>query len=328
MGGKYGLTYHELSVINRACSIISSSLDIPRVFDRFVAELKKILDVNWAAVTHIGKDELELVAVFSENGSIFKRPHFPLPGTASEWVINNKLPLFQEDLAIERKFVYAEPYYRKWMRSAAHFPLIVDNNIPTGSFIIASLQPNECGLKYSSFLNSLVSQIVMPIEHSRLYAEVQKQARIDELTGLFNRRSLEEVIPKEICRHVRYGGTFSFIILGLDSFKAFNEQLGYLAGDALLRKIGRVLNNSIRSADQAFRYGDDEFAIFLPNTPAAAGKLVCERIRRQIQEQQVAGEKAVTTSLGLATWPADGSTPEEIIKAADAALYRAKTSGG
>ncbi len=128
-------------------------------------------------------------------------------------------------------------------------------------------------------------------------------------------------------RQIRYGGVFSLIILDLDSFKMFNDSRGHLAGDDLLRKIGSAIKNSIRSADQAFRYGGDEFAILLPYTVADAAFLVAERIRKQIASHLSTGKIPVTVSLGLATWPANGTGANDIIAAADAALYRAKQSG-
>lgn len=328
MGYSRRLTYRELSTANRASAVITSSLDVPKVFDGFIAELKKILDISWAAVTLAEPDGVRLLASFSEYKSNTPvQGLIPTQGTASEWVIHNKKLLIQSDVANDRQFVAAEPYYKLRMRSAIHLPLLADKRA-IGSLILASRQPDAYGPTQASFLKQVAAQMAMPIEHSRLYAIVREQARIDDLTGLLNRRSLDEIIGSEINRHARYGGIFSLIILDLDGFKAFNDKRGHLAGDDLLRKVGSALKTSIRSADQAFRYGGDEFAIFLPNTVAPAGELVCERIRNQIEALQIGGKGSVTASLGLATWPANGGGTNDLIAAADAALYRAKTNGG
>jgi diguanylate cyclase (GGDEF)-like protein len=177
-------------------------------------------------------------------------------------------------------------------------------------------------------LEQLASQIAMSIENSRLYAEAEEKARIDELTGLLNRRSLDELIITEIARHSRYGGAFSLIIFDLDSFKAFNDRHGHPAGDKLLAKIGNITKSTIRNVDQAFRYGGDEFAILLPNTPLDAANQVAERIRKQIASKMKSARIPITASLGLANWPADGINSQEVIAAADAALYHAKREGG
>ena len=155
-------------------------------------------------------------------------------------------------------------------------------------------------------LEHVASQIARPIENSRLYAEVEEKARIDELTGLLNRRSLNEVMASEISRHSRYGGGFSLIILDLDLFKTYNDSYGHLAGDELLRQIGGIIEKAIRGADQAFRYGGDEFAVLLPNTSIDAANRVAERVCKQVASEVIAGDIPVTASLGLASWPANG----------------------
>jgi diguanylate cyclase (GGDEF)-like protein len=177
-------------------------------------------------------------------------------------------------------------------------------------------------------LEQLAAQIAMSIENSRLYAEAEEKARVDELTKLLNRRSLDELMTAEINRHSRYGGVFSLIILDLDGFKAFNDSYGHPAGDKLLKEVGGVLKATVRNTDQAFRYGGDEFAILLPNTPIDAATQVADRIRHKIAAKVKTGHIAITASIGLANWPADGVAANEIVAAADTALYRAKREGG
>ena len=168
----------------------------------------------------------------------------------------------------------------------------------------------------------------MPLENSQLYAKAEKKARIDELTGLYNRRSLDEMIDSEISRHSRYGGVFSLAILDLDSFKSFNDTYGHLAGDTLLQEIGHNIKSAIRNADYAFRYGGDEFAILLPQTTIDAALQVVERVRKKIAESIHSDKIPITASIGLASWPDDGISHTDIIAAADVTLYRAKRSGG
>ncbi|GAH05505.1 unnamed protein product, partial [marine sediment metagenome] len=160
--------------------------------------------------------------------------------------------------------------------------------------------PNAYSQRHIMLLEQLASQIAMPVENSRLYAEAEEKARTDELTGLLNRRSLDEMIASEIGRHSRYGGVFSIIILDLDSFKAFNDNYGHLAGDKILRQVGSIMKSTIRGADQAFRYGGDEFAILLPQTTIEAASEVAGRVRQQIASEVKTGRIPITASLGLA----------------------------
>ena len=177
-------------------------------------------------------------------------------------------------------------------------------------------------------MEQLASQIAMPLENAQLYARAEAKARIDELTGLLNRRTLDEMIDDEISRHSRYGGVFSLAILDLDSFKTYNDTYGHPEGDILLRQVGQVIKGAIRTADRAFRYGGDEFAILLPQTSIDDALQVTERVRDRISSDINSGDIRVTASIGLANWPDDGVSHTDIIAAADVTLYRAKRSGG
>lgn len=318
----------KLSVVNRSSAIMASSLDIQEIFDSFVKELRKVIDISWAAVALIGDSDLCFLALSSEISSVYKvGERVPIKGTATEWAVTNKKAIVESDISQESQFVTAESYLKQGVHSIVYLPLVA-NDRTIGGLIVASRHPNAYSRRHIMLLEQLASQIAMPIENSRLYAEVEEKARIDALTGLLNRRSLDEAIASEVSRHSRYGGDFSIIILDLDSLKAFNDNYGHLAGDTLLRKIGSVIENSIRSADRAFRYGGDEFAILLPNTSVDAANQVAERVRKQVASAVIAGYIPVTASLGLACWPANGKGANEVIAAADAALYHAKRSGG
>jgi diguanylate cyclase (GGDEF)-like protein len=318
----------ELSVINRSSTIITSSLDIQRIYDSFIQELKKVVDVCWAAIVLIEENDVRFLALSSDIGSAWQvGERVPIKGSATEWVATRKKGLIESDLSQESKFATAKYHLRQGVRSIAYLPLIVKDEV-IGSLIVASCYPDAYSQKHLKLLEQLASQIAMPIENSRIYAQVEERARIDELTGLLNRRSLDEMLASEISRHSRYGGIFSLIILDLDSFKAYNDNYGHLAGDKLLKQTGNIMKRAIRSADQAFRHGGDEFAILLPQTTVESAYQVAERVRKRIALEMKAGLVPVTASLGLASWPADGIGVNEIIAAADAALYHAKRSGG
>ena len=318
----------ELSIINRSSVIITSSLDIQRIYDSFIKELKEVIDVSWAAIVLIEENEVYFLALSSEIGSAWQvGERIPIASTAAEWVATRKKAIIESDLAQESRFATGKYHLRQGVRSIAYLPLIVKGKA-IGILTVASRHPNAYSQRHIKLLEQLASQIAMPIENSQLYAKAEERARIDELTGLLNRRSLDELIASEIGRHSRYGGVFSIIILDLDSFKAFNDNYGHLAGDKLLRQIGVIMKGAVRGADQAFRYGGDEFAIVLPQTTIEDAHEVAERVRRRVASRVDAGNISVTASLGLASWPADGIGSNEILDAADTALYHAKRSGG
>ncbi len=318
----------ELSVINNSSVILSSSLEIQESFGAFIEELKKVVDVAWAAIVLLEDDRLVTVALSNPEMSAYQiGDRVPMEGTGTGWVITHKKPFIEYDLAQEKYFSTSEHFLNFGMRTTGYFPLIAKGRI-IGSLIITSKLPNAYGPRHIKLLEQLASQIAMPLENSQLYAKAEKKARVDELTRLLNRRSLDEMLDSEISRHSRYGGSFSLAILDLDSFKFYNDTYGHLAGDTLLQDIGRAIKSSIRTADFAFRYGGDEFAILFPQTTLDSALQVVERVRKTIAETVKTDKIHITTSIGVASWPDDGISHTDIIAAADVTLYRAKRNGG
>jgi diguanylate cyclase (GGDEF)-like protein/putative nucleotidyltransferase with HDIG domain len=174
----------------------------------------------------------------------------------------------------------------------------------------------------------LTSEIAIAIENAQLHAKIKTQAITDDLTKLFNRRYFNERIHEEIERHTRYGGDFSLILYDLDYFKLYNDTYGHKAGDKILQDVTRNVTKLLRSVDLVFRYGGDEFAIIVPQTSAEDALSISERIRTTVAEEMKQREIEITLSLGIASFPADGTSIEDLVQAADAALYQAKQSGG
>jgi diguanylate cyclase (GGDEF)-like protein len=318
----------ELSIINNSSFILSSSLDIQEIFGSFIEELRKVIDIEWAATVLLDENDLCCVALSSVEGSAYQvGERLPLEGTGTGWVITQKKVFVESDLSQGRYFKTGENFYQRGLKTVVYLPLIAKGRA-IGSLIITSKRPNAYGQRHIKLLEQLTSQIALPLENTLLYAKAEKKARIDELTGLLNRRSLDEMIDNEISRHSRYGGVFSLAILDLDSFKVYNDSYGHPAGDRLLRQVGNVIKSTIRNADRAFRYGGDEFAILLPQTDIDDGIQVTERVRKAIAEGVNSADIPVTISIGLASWPDDGISHTDIIAAADVTLYRAKRSGG
>ena len=318
----------ELSVINNCSAIVASSLNIQDIFGSFIEELKNIVDIHWASIVLVEDEGLCCVALSSLEGSSYQvGEKIPMETSGTGWVIANKTPLVEHDLSKEIKFETGQDFYNNGMRSMVYLPLVAKGDI-IGSLILASRKANAFSQQHVSLLEQLAAQIAMPLENARLYAETEEKARVDELTGLLNRRSLDEMIDSEISRHGRYGGVFTLAILDLDSFKTYNDTKGHPAGDTLLAKVGNIIKSVIRNSDFAFRYGGDEFAILLPQTSIEAASQVTERVRESIANEFETGDVNITASIGLASWPEDGMGHSDIIAAADLTLYRAKWSGG
>ncbi|UCE97198.1 MAG: diguanylate cyclase [Dehalococcoidia bacterium] len=196
---------------------------------------------------------------------------------------------------------------------------------------ILSLGKKESQSPYSyedmQLLNLIGSQAGIIIENAMLYQQAETRANTDELTGLLNHRAFHERIEEEIARGSRFGGSFSLIMMDIDLFKTYNDIYGHLAGDQILRKVGRYLESCIRSIDLPFRYGGEEFAVILPEARLDDAYKVAERIRKTIESQTSSRSMPITLSLGVGNWPNDGVMKEEVIGIADDALYRAKQTG-
>jgi diguanylate cyclase (GGDEF)-like protein len=318
----------ELALINRLSNVITSSLNIQDVYGAFISELKQVVDVNWGTIALIEGDELRFEVLSSELGSTWQAGEkIPLKGTGVEWVAEKKKALFEPDLAKNTRFSTGEEHLKWGIRSIIYLPLVVKNEA-IGSLIVASRQPNAYTPGQVRLLERLASQIAIPIENGRLYAKAEQRARIDELTGLFNRRHFDESVKMEIDRHARYRSMLSLIFLDLDFFKAYNDTQGHTAGDRVLESIGRLVSGALRTTDLAFRYGGDEFAIILPQSASNDAFIVAERVRGRISAEMTKRDIKISASLGLASWPSDGVTSDELVNVADRALYYAKETGG
>ena len=174
---------------------------------------------------------------------------------------------------------------------------------------------------------SVANQAGVIVENAQLYSQAMTWAITDGLTRLYNHRYMHECLDKEIARDTRFGTNFALIMIDIDFFKTYNDTYGHLAGDDVLASVAKCIQSSIRNIDLPFRYGGEEFAVILPETSKEGVYVVAERIRDKIQERGFKGRSSVTASLGVASWPTDGVTKEQLLLSADRALYTAKETG-
>jgi diguanylate cyclase (GGDEF)-like protein len=318
----------ELTLINRLVGVITSSLNIQDVYDDFITGLKDVIDVDWASVTLIKEDDIQFEALSTKVGSAWQAgERIALKNTAIEWVVSNKKALLVPDLRRESKFSTDGEFIKLGIRSIVYLPFLMKGEV-IGSMIIASRKPDTYSLEQIGLLERLAHQIAVSVENSRLYASAEQRACVDELTQLFNRHHFYECLKREINIRSRHGGLLSVVFLDLDLFKNYNDKYGHPDGDRILSHIGFVIGKSLRNIDLAFRYGGDEFAIILPEAEVKDAQMVAERIRVRIDSTMGEKQTGITASLGVASWPSDGVTPDEIVTAADRALYYAKRTGG
>jgi diguanylate cyclase (GGDEF)-like protein len=161
--------------------------------------------------------------------------------------------------------------------------------------------------------------------------EEQKELAVrDGMTGLYNRRAFNELLTQAVAREDRQGGRFGLLLLDLDHFKKLNDTYGHPAGDAALKSAAEVLKRHLRKGDLAARFGGEEFVAILPASDETGATHLAERVREAVQGSRLVFEGAkiqMTASFGLAVWPRDAKDPEDLLAAADRALYAAKQAG-
>jgi len=210
-------------------------------------------------------------------------------------------------------------------RSALAVPL-VSQNASIGVLTLFSSAPAAFSEQAVAFFTAVANQLSAAVENARLYHETQELSYRDGLTGLFNRRYFEETLVQELRRAERYRMPLSLIMMDIDNFKLYNDTQGHQQGDQALRVVAGILAQTTRRVDIAARYGGEELVLVLPLTPKQPAALVAEKLRLAIEGTRFPNGR-LTLSLGLATYPEDGSSADELIKAADDALYCAKQAG-
>jgi diguanylate cyclase (GGDEF)-like protein len=178
---------------------------------------------------------------------------------------------------------------------------------------------------------TISEQVSLSLANLRLREALRNQSIRDPLTGLFNRRYLDDSLQREMRRATRKNRPLSILMLDLDHFKRFNDTFGHEAGDTLLRHLGSFLQSYIRADDLAFRYGGEEFVIILPEATLDAARQRAEQLVKDFKRLDVQYRGTtlgpLTVSVGLAAFPDHGATFDAVLRAADQALYRAKAEG-
>jgi diguanylate cyclase (GGDEF)-like protein len=234
--------------------------------------------------------------------------------------------------------LYKDKYYRfaeneprnPSIASLVIFPIVDDEQRIIGLLSLEGDAPNQFFGDTEKHLSILIGNASVAITRARLYQKMETLATTDGLTQLFNHRTFQEHLAKEVERARRYRRPLSLLLMDIDHFKSFNDTYGHPVGDLVLKEISACIRSSIRVNDIAARYGGEEFTVIIPETGEEGAMVIAERIRRTVEQHVIVSlerQLRVTISLGCATMPSHADTGQALIDNADKALYYSKEHG-
>jgi diguanylate cyclase (GGDEF)-like protein len=253
------------------------------------------------------------------NNEIECRSFKPGEGIAGRVFLNAK-PIVVNNITEDGVFVDSHTSY---VRSIACIPMVVFNEVIGVINVTNKRHGKEFTDDDVEMLKAVADQAAVAINKAQLW----DMAVTDSLTGLYVRRYFMVKLQEELLRAERYTNILSIVMADLDGFKNINDTYGHDTGDRVLRAIGQFLQQNIRDVDVVARYGGDEFVIMIPEAAQDAAYILSERLRKQFSELKFENLAPITVSLGIATYPLDGSELEDLIKKADSAMYAAKRAG-
>ena len=249
-----------------------------------------------------------------------------------EWVVKTLQPLLIEDTKRDFRFDMDKIALEenRVIRSLMSVPLMIGNKA-LGILRTDSGYENYFSTDDLRFLTTIAGLGAIAIENAQLYEAVEELAIKDGLTGLYLPRYLLSRLGEEISRQLRRKKQLSFLMIDLDKFKLYNDKYGHMAGDIVLKTISMILQESFSEpGNLVCRYGGEEFAVLLPDCPKEQAVSLAEEVRKRIRSQEIILRKqktSISVSIGVATFPTDAQMKDELIHAADHAMYKAKKEG-
>ena len=314
----------ELRIIYRIAQETTAVLDLETLLGRIVTIIREVMGYYMVSILLPGSrpDELR-VGAHSGYAVDITGLTIAVDEGITGWVFARGEPKIVPDVRVEPRYVGVDDT----VRSELAFPLVSRGRV-VGVLNAESQDVDAFSEADVALMSAVGSQLASSLEVAQLHDTLKREASHDPLTRLNNRRLFLERIQQAVARTAASGESFSIVFLDVDGLKRINDTFGHLAGDALLREVSNALTDAVRGEDVVARYGGDEFVVLLPSTGAAAAAVVAQRISDGIARHRfMAGRDLLQipgVSLGIATFPQDGSTAEELLATADATLYRQK----
>jgi diguanylate cyclase (GGDEF)-like protein len=322
----------ELAALNEIGKALTSSLDISEVMELILEKVNALLrPSNWSLLLQDPvTDELFFQAARGPGSAALLGMRLkPGEGIAGHVATSGK-PLRVDDVRKDPRFAARFDEKSSFhSRSILCVPLSSKGRTLGVIELVNGAQHGPFSEEDLRTLSTVGEFAAIALENARNFAKVQELTVIDDHTGLFNSRHLKRQLEQEVVRATRFGHPVSLIFCDLDRFKQVNDKRGHQSGSRVLFEVGQLLGQVLRATDVAVRYGGDEFVVLLPETSRDQALEVARRLRDEVAgalflANEKAGPLRLTASFGVATFPDDGTTSEELVRRADEAMYRVK----
>ena len=314
----------QLEAINAIAQQTTAVLDLKELLSKVCILIQKAFHVSHVSV--LLKDEDDMV-VRAHHGSL--TPCIPEGGRvlAREGFWGRTLA--SAKTLIENEVTSTPDYIGFYLETASRMCIpLVSFGQTLGVLVLDSAESGAFNVQDKQPLESVADICATAIQNAHYVERVKQLAYLDGLTGIFNRRFFELRMAEELERARRFGAGMAVIMVDIDHFKRLNDEFGHLIGDEVLRQVSSIFHQQLRKIDVVCRYGGEEFAILLSQTNPVHALTVADKLRVMVEEWQFPGvPRPVTISAGAASYPDNGSTRDELVKAADASLYAAKQAG-
>ena len=322
----------ELTIFHDVAKALTSSLDLDSILQTIMEKMAEYFRPDTWSLLMVDEEQNELYFAIAvgDKAEALKNIRLKVGEGIAGWVAQHGEQQIVPDVSADPRFAKRIDKMTKMeTQSIICVPLRSKHRVLG---VIQLVNVDMKGFKDGElfFLISLSDYAAIAIENARAVEKIQELTITDDCTGLYNARHLHKTLETEVYRSSRFAYEFSVLFIDLDHFKKVNDTHGHLVGSKLLAEIGYLIKAQLRLIDYAFRYGGDEFVILLPQTGKEQALVVAKRLREALRTNTFCVEEKlnlkVRASMGLATFPHDAKTPQDVIRQADEMMYMVKNT--